>query len=59
MKYMHLIEDRDIEKWENYNSDDDWNNNVYNYINYLFPYIAYKMIITIGEDNYYFTPNIK
>lgn len=28
-------------------------------INYLFPRIEYKMIITIGKDNYYFIPNIK
>lgn len=59
MKYMHLIEDQDIYNWENYNDEYDWNTNVDNYINYLFPYIAYKMIITIDTNNYYLTPNIK
>lgn len=56
---MHLIEDQDIYNWENYNDEYDWNTNVDNYINYLFPRTEYKMIITIGEENYYFTPHIK
>ena len=56
---MHLIKTQDIQNWENYNDDDDWNNNVYNYINYLFPRTGYKMIITIDTQNYYFYPNIK
>lgn len=59
MKYMHLIEDQDIYNWENYNDEYDWNTNVDNYINYLFPRTEYKMIITIGEENYYFIPHIK
>ena len=59
MKYMHLIKTQDIQNLENYNDDDDWNNNVYNYINYLFPRTGYKMIITIDTQNYYFYPNIK
>lgn len=56
---MHLIEDQDIYNWENYNDEYDWNTNVDNYINYLFPRTEYKMIITIGEENYYFIPHIK
>lgn len=65
MKYMHLIKTQDIQNWENYNDDDDWNNNVNNYIYYLTRSLSNFAIITIKsyyEDtgtNYYYKPTIK
>ncbi len=65
MKYMHLIESQDIENWENYNDNDDWNNNVNNYIYYLNRSLGHVSIITIKNEyggsgkTYYYEPPIK